>query len=97
MAALALLQGIVHLNLAILDTVHRLELDPMAASGTLMTVKDNVNQCMAMPLAHTLKLAGGYFSDLSSKRWKKIAEGFRDQQLGKWLEAKPPHAFFLMM
>lgn len=89
MTALVLSHGIVHLESAVLEAVHQADADPLSASVALLSLNDEINKRVAVPLAHALRLAGGYFNELSAKRHKRIAKGVRHQQLEKWLEAAP--------
>lgn len=49
MATLALSRGIVCLEAAILEAVHRVEDDPSNAGAALLTLKDEVNAQVAAP------------------------------------------------
>lgn len=64
-------------------------MDPSSAGVSLLTLKDEVNNHVVVPLAHALRLAGGYFSEISARCCKRIAKAVRGQQLRKWLEAVP--------
>lgn len=79
MTALALSRGIVRLEAAVLEMIHSAETNLEAAGAALSMLKDEVNAQVAAPLAHALRLAGGYFNDLSTKRRKRIDKGVRDQ------------------
>lgn len=97
-AALALSCGIIHLELAILDSVRQVEADPVAAGNALMTLKDTVNQRVAVPLAHALRLVGGYFNDLS-REGRKLPKGSEINNLVNGWRAplRPPLVSFRTM
>lgn len=75
MMALALSRGIVHLEAVVMNGVHQADVDPSSASVALLSLKDEITNQGAAPLAHTLCLPGGYFNDISSKCRERIAKG----------------------
>lgn len=51
--------------------------------------KEEINEAVATPLAHTLHMADWYFNKISTDWHKKISKGERDSQLAHWLKDTP--------
>lgn len=75
MTALALSQGIVHLESAILEAVSSMEVDPSTASRVLLSFKEEVNTWVAVLLAHALHLARRFLNNISTKCSTQISKG----------------------
>lgn len=89
MMGLAVSGGIIKLEAVLKEP--RDSVDPafQEISEALAALHEDLNAQVAPRLAHALRLAAGYFNDLSVKRRRKLARAVKDTQLSKWLEETP--------
>lgn len=85
MHGLAVSCRLVKLKAAVNTALSQAEESPAKAFDCLVTFRDEVNNSVATLLEHLLHMAGGYFSDVSSRRRKQITKDIRDPQLSRWL------------
>lgn len=81
MVGLTLTQAIDHLEACIGPVMIASDLNHLGTS-----LKDNLVNLVATPLAHALHLVGANFNQLSSKRQRRLLKDIQDPQLVKWLE-----------
>lgn len=67
-------------------TLAHAEDNPSSAIATLHRLKEDINEQVATPLAHTLRMAGGHLTTCQLTRRKHLAKSVKDQQLSRWLE-----------
>lgn len=86
MQGLALSKSLIRLEAAINAAVALAEDNPPAVVDSLRRLRRDINDRVATPLAHALRMAGWQFNELSIKRRKHIAKSIWEPQLSRWLE-----------
>lgn len=89
MVGLAVARGLVRLEATIKDASEQALQGQVPPTELLASLQESVNAQVGPPLAHALRMTGGYFNDLSVKRRRKLARAIKDSQLSKWLDECP--------
>lgn len=86
MQGLALTRSLIRLEAAVNAALAMAKDNPPAALDSLKRLRGDINDQVATPLAHALRMAGGQFNELSIKGRKWIVKSVCNPQLSRWLE-----------